>query len=72
MKRTPKSIYEEVMEEEILRLDTIIKDTHMTINDAQRLQEICSKLLSKAEELRISRDKWRSRAFLAESKVNNK
>jgi hypothetical protein len=59
--KTPKSEVEIGMEEIIKECEDIVDENYLTTNDAKRLINHSYKLLEKCKELRISRDKWKSK-----------
>lgn len=70
--KTPKSNAEIQIEEAINHMEVIISKQNVKIPDAIYLKEMACKVLFKCEELRKSRDNWRSRAEMAEEILNEK
>lgn len=66
--KTPKSSAEILTEQALNHFDIIISQQKVKVKHAQYLSLVVSKLLYKCEELRISRDRWRERCEVAESK----
>ena len=69
MKKSDKSAYEEIFEESLLKFGEIIQMSKITVNDAQRLQEVGYKMLNNFQVVRENRDKWRERCLTAERKL---
>ena len=61
MKITKTSAQEEIMKEQLKIAEQIIDDSLLTTKQAKAIIETGYKLLSKVEELRISRDNWRNK-----------
>ena len=59
--KTKISAQEEIMKEQLKIAEGILEYSYLTINDAKAIIETGYKLLSKTEELRISRDSWRNK-----------
>lgn len=61
MFKTPKSEIEIEMEKLLKEAEDIVDYSHLTTQDARKVLNYCYKLLSKVEEIRKSRDKWRNK-----------
>lgn len=69
MNKTPKSSAEIQTEEALNHIDVMISNQNVKIEDAIYLSRMVAKLLYKCEELRKSRDNWRTRSETAEAKL---
>ena len=58
---TPKSHAELQIEEEISHMTMLVNCTSVKIADAESLIERAIKIMNKCEELRLSRDNWRTK-----------
>ena len=59
--KTKISAQEEIMKEQLKIAEQIIEDSFLTTKESKAILETGYKLLSKTEELRISRDSWRNK-----------
>jgi len=66
-----KSKAEHKIEKEIIKMESLIQNQKVKIEDAQQLIEMACNILEKCVELRNSRGKWRIRAEKAESKLKD-
>lgn len=69
MKSTPKSQSEKEMEKILGRCITITKYTSMKIEHAEEIITAGYKLLAKCEELRKSKDTWRTNCEVAREEI---
>ena len=69
--KTTKSNAEIQTKEALNHINIMISKQSVKIQDAQYLSDMVVKILSKCEELRLSRDRWRLRAETAEKKLKN-
>ena len=69
--KTPKSNAELQAEQALDHINIMISKQSVKIQDAQYLSEMVSKVLSKCEELRLSRDNHRNKRKMAEKKLKD-